>query len=290
MAKYDLKAKIAEAAKTGPNMTEATGGGGDYTPPEKGMAWARFVGYFETGKHEEEYEGKKSDRNKVDLVFELSGPNHEPRRLDDGTLIPQRVTAQETLSTSDKANFFKMFAAMNYAGKATHMAELLGEAFYVEIFHKKSKDGKKTYATMKGAKNTLPVGNGYVIKGPSVQDPMTGKAQLIPVPAPITELKAFIWDIADKDMWDSIFIEGEYPEQKDDKGEVTKAARSKNAIQQKIMRAKNWAAHPLASIVAAGGVTPDLPEAEEPGREPGEDDDLPGVGETAGADPLANIG
>ncbi|CAJ2950661.1 Uncharacterised protein [Burkholderia pseudomallei] len=48
---------------------------------------ARFVGYFELGTHEEEFEGKKRDREKVDLVFELSGPNHEPIKAADGTLI-----------------------------------------------------------------------------------------------------------------------------------------------------------------------------------------------------------
>ena len=120
MAKYDLKAKIAEAAKTGPDMSQATSGGGDYTPPEKGMAWARFVGYFEIGVHEDDdynNPGQKKDKKKVELVFELSGPNHEPRKLDDGTFIPQRITIQEALSTGEKANFFKIFAAMNYAGK-----------------------------------------------------------------------------------------------------------------------------------------------------------------------------
>lgn len=275
---YDLKAKIAEAKKTGPNMTEAQQGGGDYTPPAAGLARARLVAYIETGKHEEEFEGKKRDRNKVDLVFELSGPNHEPRKLDDGTLIPIRVTVQETLSFSDKANFFKLFAAMNYAGKATHMAELLGEAFIVEVFHRKSKDGKKTYANLKGP-------NGYNVKGTTVQDPLTGKPVLIEVAPAITELKAFIWDLADKEMWDSIHIPGQYEERKDEKGVVVAPARSKNVIQEKIMSAKNWKAHPLAAIVDAGGATPDIPDAETPSRVPGEDDES-----GAGADPLAGLG
>jgi hypothetical protein len=269
----DLKAKIAEAKKTGPNMTEAQTGG-DYTPPAAGLARARFVGYFEMGQHEEEYEGKKRDRAKVDLIFELSGPNHEPRKLDDGTLVPIRVTVQETLSLSDKANFFKLFAAMNYAGKATHMAELLGDAYVVEVFHKKSKDGKKVYANLKGP-------NGYNIKGTTVQDPLTGKSVMLEVAPPITEIKAFIWDIADKEMWDSIHIAGEYAERKDDDGKVIAPARSKNVIQEKIMKAKNWKAHPLAAVVAAGGVEPELPNAETPETEQA-------TGEAA-SDPLGHI-
>jgi hypothetical protein len=274
LAKYDLKAKIAEAAKTGPNMNEAQAGG-EYTPPAAGIARARLVGYFELGTHEEEFEGRKRDREKVDLIFELSGPNHEPRKLDDGTLVPIRVTVQETLSFNEKANFFKLFAAMNYAGKATHMAELLGEPFIVEVFHKKSKDGKKVYANLKGP-------NGYNVKGTTVQDPLSGKPIVIDVPAALTELKAFIWDIADKEMWDSIFIEGEWEEKKDAEGKVISPARSKNVIQEKIKQAKNWKAHPLASIVEAGGVTPNLPEAEQPER--GTPDNV------AAADPLANVG
>lgn len=272
MAVYDLKAKIAEAAKTGPNMTEAQTGG-DYTPPAAGLARARFVGYFEMGVHEEEFEGKKRDRAKVDLVFELSGPNHEPRKLDDGTLVPIRVTVQETLSFNEKANFFKLFAAMNYAGKATHMAELLGDAFVVEVFHRKSRDGKKVYANLKGD-------NGYNIKGTTVQDPLTGKPVILEVAPAVTELKAFIWAIADKEMWDSIHIAGEYPERKDG-DKVISPARSKNVIQEKIMRAKNWAAHPLAAVVAAGGAEAALPDAETP--EPS------GAAGEAAADPLGHL-
>jgi hypothetical protein len=289
---YDLKAKIAEAAKTGPNMTEANAGGGDYTPPAQGIAQARFVAYLELGIHEENdfnNPGQKKDKKKVDLVFELSGPNHAPRKLDDGTLVPIRIMINENLALGDKANFFKIFAAMNYAGKATHMAELLGEAFLVSVYHKKSKDGKKTYATLKGSNDTLPVGDGYRITGPQYDDPMSGKRVPVAVAPAITDLKAFIWENADKEMWDSLYIEGEYPERKDEKtGAVTSPAKSKNVIQNKIRSAKNWGTHSLSAIVAAGGAQPDLPDAENPDRLPGEDDEAPWT--DAAADPLAAIG
>ncbi|WP_175722305.1 hypothetical protein [Burkholderia ambifaria] len=274
---YDLKAKIAEAKKTGPNMNEAQAGG-EWAPPAAGIARARFVGYFELGTHEEEFEGKKRDREKVDLVFELSGPNHEPIKAADGTPIPIRITAQETLSFSEKAHFFKLFASMNAAhgGTATHMAELLGKPFIVEIFHRKSKDGKRTYANLRGP-------NGYNVKGTTVQDPLSGKPVLIEVAAALTDVKAFIWDVADMQMWNSIYIEGKYPERKDEKtGEVISAERSKNVIQEKIMSAKNWKAHPLAAVVAAGGQEPDLPDAETPERDTPENE--------AAADPLSAIG
>jgi len=277
---YDLKAKIAQAAKTGPNMTEAQAGGGDFTPPAKGVAQARFVGYFETGVHEVDdfnNPGQKKDKNLVELIFELSGPNHAPVNG-----VPHRIKVEEALALGDRANFFKLFSAMNYAGKATHMAELLGEPFLVTVYHRKSADGKRTYATLKGSKKTEPVGDGYKITGPKYQDPISGKDVLVDVAAPLTDLKAFIWEIADKEMWDSIFIDGEYPERKDDDGKVIAPAKTKNVIQTKIMGAKNWREHPLYSVLLEGGQEPDLPDAETPDRDTPENE--------AAADPLAAIG
>jgi hypothetical protein len=277
-----LAAKIAAAKATGTDMTKVQEGGGDFTPAEKGQAWARFVGYFEIGKHDNEYQGVKKCPNMAQLVFELSGPNHPAS----ATGIPLRITLEESLSFTDKANFPKVFAMMNYAGDATHISELLGRAFVIEIFHRKSKDGKKTYATMKGTKDTLPVGNGYSIRGTSVQDPLTGKPVSIPVPEPITEIKAFMWDLADMDDWNSIFIEGKYDDRTDEKTKVVTPGKSKNVIQNKIMSAANWKASPIYAAVQAGGQVAELPDAETP--EEGEHAEG-NTGTAAGADPLAGI-
>jgi len=269
-----LAAKIAEAAKTGPNMTEAAAGGGDYTPPAAGTAQARFVGYYEVGKHPGEYQGQPRVYDEVKLVFELSGPNHQPRQLPDGTRVPQRITVNEKKSLGSKANFFKLFGMMNYAGKATHMAQLLGEAYLVEITHSKSADGKRTYANLRDA-------NGYKVRGPSFQDPISGATVNVDVAPPLTEPRAFIWDVADLEMWNSIYVEGEYEAKKDDKGNVTQPARSKNVLQNYIKEAINWPEHPLAAILAAGGVEPELPDAETPERS--------NTG-AASDDPLAHVG
>jgi hypothetical protein len=280
MTQFNLADVIAQAAKTGPDMTQVKQSA-EYQPPAAGMARARLVGYFELGKHEEEnMQGKLVLRDKVDLIFELSGPNHQPRKLDDGTLIPHRVTVQETLSFSDRANFFKLFTMMNQAhgNTATHMAQLLGKAFRVEVFHRKSKDGKKVYANLKGP-------NGYNFRGLTYKDEETGEDKTVDVPPALTELKAFIWDLANKDMWDSIHIPGFYEERKDEKtGEVISPKRSKNVLQERIMKAKNWAEHPLAAVVAMPEGTPeaDIPDAETPER--GTPDGA------ASEDPLAAMG
>jgi hypothetical protein len=261
----------AEANQT--DMSVAQDGGGEYTPPALGLAQARFVGYYETGKHEEEYEGQKRVRDKVDMVFELSGPNHPPRVLADGTRIPLRITVKETKSQSAKANFFKLFGAMNYDGAARHMAQLLGKAYLVEVFHKESKG--KIFANLKGT-------NGYNIKGPFFQDPLSGKTVAIDVAPPQTEIKGFLFNSATKAMWDSIYIAGEYEERKDEKtGAVISPARSKNTLQERIMKAQNWKDCPVYAILAAGG-EPDLPDATTvPANE---------AAGTANDDPLSSMG
>lgn len=269
---------IAQAAKSGPDMNQTKGGGEGYTPPAAGVTRLRLVGYFETGKHEElNMQQKKVLRDKVDLVFELSGPNHPPRVTEDGTKIPHRITVKETKSLNEKANFYKLFAAMNAAqgGGATHMVQMLGKAFRSEVFHKQGgKDGKTTFANLKGP-------NGYIIRPVTYQDEETGETKTVNVDPAITELKAFIWDLADKAMWDSIHIPGEYEARKNDKGEVTTPARSKNVLQNRIKAAANFAE--IADRVGATAEELGVPDAETPERAD------PPAG-AAGEDPLASLG
>lgn len=232
---------IALAVKYGPNMRDIPE---EYQIPAAGIARARFIGYFEVGKHDEEFQGQTKVREKVELVFELSGPNHPPRDIN-GEKIPQRITTRENFEIRPDSHFIRLFRQMNHAGKARHIAQLLGEPFLVEIFHSKSKDGKKTYANLRGA-------NGYNIKGTTVQDPVSGQMVTVDVPPAMTEQKAFLWEFASREIWDSIYIPGEYPEQKDARtGEVIVPARSKNVLQDKIRSAKNWPEHHLYEDVKA---------------------------------------
>jgi hypothetical protein len=231
----DLWSYILKGISGGPDMRAPSVQSG-YIPPAAGLAYARLVGYFELGKHEEaNATGDIVLRDRVDLVFELSGPNHQPHKLNDGTLIPHRVTVQETLSLEYRANFFKLFTMMNdaHGGTARHMAQLLGKPFRVEVFHRRSEDGRKVYANLKGP-------DGYNVRGTSFEDDETGEVKAVEVPPAITELKAFLWNFASKEMWDSIHIPGFYEERKNDDGEVISPARSKNVLQERIMSAKNW--------------------------------------------------
>lgn len=267
----DFKKLGAEVAKTGVDMTKATQGGGDYEPPAAGPVRLRFVAYVELGKQKTKSMGKDVVKERVQLVFELSGPKHPPRELEDGTKVPHRVTITENLSLNEKANFYKLFQRLNYAGKATHIVQLLGNAYKATILHRtyKGRDGQDRIAV------ELKGDAGYTIEAPrfekvdpETQEP-TGEFAVLKVDPPISELRCFLWAHADKEQWDSLFIEGAYEERKDDKGNVTAPARSKNVFQDTIKRAENFKGSPIYTILAAAGANLDIPDVDDPeGEEP----------------------
>lgn len=275
--KFDIAAAVKQAAEQGPNMNEAQKGGGTYTPPAEGVCRLRFIGYVEGGKQRHEFQGALAYKDKVKLVFELSGPKHQPRKTDDGVLIPHRMTIEETQSLSEKANFYKLFRAMNYDGTATHMAQLLDREFLGTVFHKKSKSGK-TYAQLKSPA-------GYSIRSPYYEDPNTGQTHKISADPRMSDIRCFLWEFPSKEMWDSLYIEGTYEERKDDDGNVIAPARSKNVFQEWIKGASNWVGSPMHEILSAGGEL-ELPSTA-PDIEEGVDKEL--SEEIDGNDPLAGI-
>lgn len=223
-------------------------GGGDYTPPEEGLARARLVAYVEVGKHEKVYNGAKSLKNLVHLTFELSGKKWEPKKMEDGTLVPQRITVKETLSTSAKARFYALFLKMrNEREDITHMAEMLGEAFLVRIHHRKYKvqdNGKE----VERIAADLMKDKAWTVQPPVIEKAVvddegapTGEYEYTPVkvPEPISDLRLFIWDHADREQWDSLYIE---PGDGD---------RSRNVFQELIVNAANFVGS-TAEAAAAG--------------------------------------
>lgn len=274
-----LNDAIAAAAKQ-TDMNKASKGGEGYQPPAKGLARLRFVGYIECGKQKDEWQGQVKIKEKVTLIFELSGPKHAPKEIG-GNKIPHRITVEENFSLNEKAWFYKIFKAMNYNGEATHLAQLLGQEFLGEVIHKTSKRGN-VYATLKGDA-------GYTIRAPYVEDPETGETRKVPAGPQLSEIRCFLWDYASKEMWDSIYIDGQYDEEKNEAGEVVRPARSKNVFQEQIKAAVNFEGSPIAEIlegaalgIGDGGVgageeqvvTHDEPTA---GTETGEDDPLAGI-------------
>src|SRR5690606_11965873 len=96
----------------------------------------------------------------------------------------------------------KLFNKLQY-GRADkkHIAQMLGEAFILEVFHNKSEDGKKTYVN-------LDKDGEYGIQAPFIIDPLTEERKDITVPAHIRPLRIFLWDFPNKETWDSLFIDG----------------------------------------------------------------------------------
>lgn len=263
-----------EEAASQTNMNEAQTGG-EFTPPAEGLVRLRFVGYIELGKHEKDYKGKKSQVDKVQLLFEASGPKHPPREDGSPIMFSQRLT----LSTSEKAMFYKLFKRMNPTGSATHMAQLLGNSYLATVVHNTSGEGdqKKTYANLRDAEGV------WTIREPFLDntDPESGEVTRtkINVAEPVTPLRCFMWQYADKAQWDSIFIDGTYEERKDDKGNVTQEARSKNVYQETIKSAHNWVGSKMQEILFAGGEA-DLPDVSKVEGSAGaaSDDPLEGAG------------
>lgn len=262
MSTIDFAALANAAAASGPNMTQATegGGGGEYVPPAEGTAMARLVGYIETGV--QEFSGGAGQPPKLmpeaQLIFELSGANHAPKVLEDGTKLPIRMT--EKLSAgknygalNEKANLYKLFTQLNYDGKATHMSQLVGRGFLVDIRH--DKKGDKVYPSMRAA------GGGYTFKAPRVSNPVDGTIMEISVPPPISALRLFVWNAAPeylKQMWDSLFIDGSYPERKDKDGKVTAPAKSKNVLQERILNSSSFKGSPIDELLQASGTVMSL--------------------------------
>lgn len=263
----DILALANAAAATATNMTEASkggGGGGDYTPPPTGKARARLVGYVETGKHEKNVGPGKPKQllEQVKLIFELSGPNYEPKVLDDGTKLPHRITIDLNAgknygALNEKSGLYKLFKRLNYKGTATHISQLLGEAYLVEIKHdeKVGSDGKtRTYVRVKDE-------SGYLIEPPRFYNPIDQTTTEVPVDPPISSLRLFMWNASPEyigKMWDTLFIDGEYPERKNDKGEVTAPAKSKNVLQNEVKAAVNFINSPIFQYLQTNGVQMDL--------------------------------
>jgi hypothetical protein len=248
--KFDVAAAAAAAAAKGRDFTKTVkGGGGEYTPPPEGKANLRLIGYIELGKQKSTWKGQERVREKVQLVFELSGKGYEPKVTDNGDKLPLRMVVTETLTDNEKGNIVKLFKAMNYEGKATHFAQLLGGAFRGQIFHDKftRTDGSE------GVRATFKGDNGYTIGAPMIEvydeESQETTTRKVKVADPLSELRLFIWDMPSKEMWASLFIDGEYEERKDDKGKVVAPAKSKNVIQNAIRAAVNWEGSPMHELL-----------------------------------------
>lgn len=254
------------AAEKGENQTEAqAAGGGSFEIPDAGPGGARLIEYIELGKHIKSYPGKPD--KEVDMVmlgFELVGKRWPATNEETGREKPFIIRITEAKSLNEKANFFKLFSRLNYEGTAKHFAQLVSNAYKATVVHRTSGEGKeqKTYANLKDD-------SGYTIVPPFVDqadDEGNITRKRVAFPEAVSPLKIFLWDLADKEQWDSLFIDGTFGDKKDDKGNVIEGSgTSKNWIQERIKAAKNFKGSPIDQVLS-GGDELELGEAEAPAK------------------------
>lgn len=197
----DLKKVRQEVGQTGKDLTKPSQGGGDFAPPDIGPTRLRLVAYIETGVHKTMFKGAPKIKPRAELTFELSGPKHPPKKLDDGTLIPFRITVKEVVGTTPKNGYIKLFNILNVDGDATNFVDLMMEKAWrgtVSHYTFKGQDGNdRTIAQLKkdGA---------YQIAPTAFEDPETGETRDVAVPPAVSEPRLFLWDNADLDQWDSL--------------------------------------------------------------------------------------
>lgn len=236
----NLQDKVKKAVQVSADMNEAKAGG-EYSPPAAGLALLRFVGWVELGQHKTEYAGQTKTPWKAEAIFELHGKKY-PVEEYEGKKYAKRITVKLNVPApgqkpSAKSVFYKLFKAMNWEGKYTHMAEMLGQDFLGDVYHREwEHQGRKGIAAQFNnpeiEESPLSIRSPHVSVMNEDNEPETKRVK---VPEPISDLRLFLWSAPDAEQWASIYIPGEYPEEKDEKtGKVTKKARSKNVWQETI--------------------------------------------------------
>ena len=285
MSQFDFTSIADEVAAVQADANVAKAGGGNYTPPPKGLARLRFIGYIELGKHVKKVKGKP-DKNEDQawLIFELGGKGYEPKVLDDGTKIPFRITVKLNKSLNEKATYYKLFKRMNYEQKATHFIQLLGQGYLGNVGHfelpSKEAGGQPTIIA-----NFRDDAGNLTIRPPHIEamDEETGDVVVKPIPvAPaVSEQRCLVWNAKPEHlgkMWASLYI----PEAEASEGDEGKEQRSRNVYQNTIKSALNFEGSPIHQYLQSAGVDlgipePDKGQASDAGK-PDADDPLNGVG------------
>lgn len=273
MSGFNFNEIADDVAASQANANEAKQGG-DYTPPPKGLARLRLVGYIEVGKHEKKWQNGVKVEDQAHLIFELHGRGYEPKELEDGTKIPHRITVKLNKSLNEKATYYKLFKRMNYEQKATSFIQLLGQGFLGNVGHFviPASDGKPEVIIA----NFRDDAGNLTIRPPRIEamDEESGEVVVKPVPVPeaISDQRCFIWEGKpewfDK-MWPSIWVDNE--------------EKDGGFYPQLIKSALNFEGSPIEAYLKAKGVDLGIPDAEDAkagkGKADSDDDVLNGVGD-----------
>jgi hypothetical protein len=279
-----LKALANQAAET-EDQTQVSADFEIRLPPA-GKTVGRLIEYIEFGKQP----GRPTKQNKnpkpadqVRMLFELCGPKNVRVEKVDGEdkTFADRVSITISKKFSGKAHFKKLFEAMRYGrDNIKHMAQMLGDAFIIEVIHNESGDGdkKRTFANIRDNTGT------WLLGAPVVEDPIEGTRKKLKVPEATGDMRLFLWNNPNEECWDSLFIDGTRTK-KNAKGEEEEV--SKNWMQETLLSALNFEGSALQAMLAGGIDTPlseDADETEEEVEEVEETEELEEAEEEADAD------
>ena len=202
------------------DFTEITKGGGERKVWPEGFTLARLVGVIELGDRENTYKGeKKPPVRQLMLQFAMYSEGYT---YDDGK--PGIISTMGlSMTTTEKSKLPKIFAKMQITKAEKHFAELLGQAYLINIKHTKKDD--KTYVNIDLDDVRLAI------------DPIS--KQWYPCPALDESLvRLFLWDKPSQAMWDSLLI-------KQQDGSVS----DKQWLQDLLMTAVNFNGSPLQRLL-----------------------------------------
>lgn len=247
----DALLKQAQNTEVETDHSEVTKGGPRL--PAEGKCPARLIGYIELGVQDQgEYQGEAKDPClEVQLVFECLGTNNEDEiEVDDGKGGKVKKTVGRILrpypmaiKLNERANFYKMFKAMDNDRGLDHMSRMLNEVFLVTVKHGETKK-KKKYAKL------------VSVEAPLVEkrDDMGNLVETIDISAKVRDasypLQLFIVERPTFEMWESIKIDGTYTrKEKNEADEEIEIEVSKNFIQEKIMDSLDWDGSPMSALL-----------------------------------------
>lgn len=194
--------------------------------PAQGKALARLVGVVEIGEHEVNSGPNIAPKikNRIRYVFELFGKKYPRHELDDGTVIPQRLSRSITNSRHEKSTQYAWVSAMDPAKQYNHPIQMIGDSFIVHIEHKQVPDGT-TIAYIKAVEEATH------------EDLDTGEVTKMEAPEPVSDYMIFLWSNPSLEMWNSLYIPGEFD------------GRSRNIFQDMITNALNFEGSPAALML-----------------------------------------
>lgn len=288
--KFNLNAIVEQAAAESVDLTEASKGGGGVTPPAPGTCIATLVGYIELGRRVKKgYKGAADKKvRKARWIFELAGGTNPHTKNEEGVKFAKRITVNTWLpepgkKASDKSGFYKLFSALNHAKDPAIRipAQMLGAHVKVIVSQEKftpNGGDEITYGSIGSAQDGFRISPAQIdITG---EDGMpTGEVRIIPAPEVISSQRCFLWEYATQEMWDSLFIDGEYEAVEAADGKPARPAKSKNVIQLEIKEALDWVGSPMQQILADGGEldTEELADVDAAGSEAAGEDPLAGM-------------